>query len=232
MSKVLITQSNYIPWKGYFDNINSVDKFIIYDDMQYTRRDWRNRNRIKTSEGLKWLTIPVKVKGKYFQKINEVETSNDNWRSKHWKVICHNYSRAKYFQKYKELFEPIYLDNNEKKLSYINYKFIEAICHILEIKTEIFWSDNFALGNGRTERLLDLCQKVKGTHYLSGPRAKSYLNEFLFEKAGIQVGYFDYTGYTEYYQLNGKFYHDVSIIDLLFNEGPDAKKYMKSFKNI
>ena len=106
--KIAIVQSNYIPWKGYFDLINSVDEFILFDDMQYTKRDWRNRNLIKTQSGLRWLTIPVLVSGKFHQKINETKISDMDWSTEHWKTICCNYARAKYFRDYKDYFEEIY----------------------------------------------------------------------------------------------------------------------------
>ena len=105
MKKIIITQSNYIPWKGYFDSINIADEFILYDDMQFTRRDWRNRNQIKTRDGIKWLTIPVEVKGKYFQKINETKISDSDWGETHWTTILHNYSKANYFNEYKKLLQ-------------------------------------------------------------------------------------------------------------------------------
>ena len=108
MKKVAILQSNYIPWKGYFDIINLVDEFILYDDMQYTRRDWRNRNQIKTVDGVKWLTIPVDTKGKFFQKINETKVSDHKWAEAHWKAICLNYAKAPYFKTYEPLFEELY----------------------------------------------------------------------------------------------------------------------------
>src|SRR5574341_355883 len=108
MKRVAIVQSNYIPWKGYFDMIASVDEFILYDDMQYTRRDWRNRNIIKTANGLLWLTIPVQVKGKYYQKVCETVISDQNWNQKHWNSITHNYARARYYREYKEVFEDLY----------------------------------------------------------------------------------------------------------------------------
>ncbi len=98
MKKVAILQSNYIPWKGYFDLINMVDEFILYNDMQYTRRDWRNRNKIKTPQGLQWLTIPVEIKGKFFQKINERKVSEKDSAKKHWQTILRNYSKANYFK--------------------------------------------------------------------------------------------------------------------------------------
>ena len=98
--RVAIVQSNYIPWKGYFDLINSVDEFVLFDDMQYTRRDWRNRNKIKTPQGLKWLSIPVKVKGKYYQKINETKIEKRDWANKHWKTISMNYRDSPHFKKF------------------------------------------------------------------------------------------------------------------------------------
>ncbi len=132
---VAIVQSNYIPWRGYFDLINSVDEFILYDDVQYTIRDWRNRNIIKTAQGPKWLTIPVEVKGKYHQKIKDTAISDPGWARKHWATIVHSYSRAPYFAKYRELFENLYLGSEDKMLSGINHRFLSAICLLLEIGT-------------------------------------------------------------------------------------------------
>lgn len=229
MKKIIITQSNYIPWKGYFDSINMVDEFIIYDDMQYTRRDWRNRNQVKTKDGLKWLTIPIEVKGKYFQKINETKISEPDWGEKHWNVIKHNYSRVKYFNEYKNIFEELYLNDKEEYLSKVNYKFMKTICELLGIKTKMRWSSEFKLLEEKTERLVDICKTAGATDYYSGPAAKAYMNEELFEKENIKIHYFDYSGYPVYDQLHGEFTHAVSIIDLIFNEGPNATKFMKSF---
>src|SRR6266542_1166967 len=138
--KVAILQSSYIPWKGYFDLINLVDEFILFDDMQYTRRDWRNRNIIKTPKGPIWLTIPVEVKGKYYQKIKDTIISDPNWGKTHWATVVHNYSKARYFAMYREVFENLYLNSEEKFLSRVNYLFLSAICEILGIKTKISWS--------------------------------------------------------------------------------------------
>jgi len=229
LKKIIITQSNYIPWKGYFDSINIADEFIIYDDMQYTRRDWRNRNQIKTYDGLKWLTIPVEVKGKYFQKINETKISEPDWAKNHWNVITHNYKKAEYFSEYKDAFEYLYLNNKEEYLSKVNYNFIKAICDILDIKTKLIWSSEFKLLEDRNERLIDICKTCGATDYYSGPAAKAYMDLSLFEKENIKVHWFDYSGYPEYNQLNGEFTHAVSIMDLIFNEGPDSKNFMKSF---
>lgn len=227
--KIAILQSNYIPWKGYFDLINMVDEFILYDDMQYTRRDWRNRNKIKTSQGLKWLTIPVEVKGKYFQKINETKISDKDWAKKHWQSIKLNYSKAQYFREYKDAFEDLYLNCNEPYLSRINFKFINAINEILGIKTKIKWSSEFELVDGKSRRLLSICKDCDADIYLSGPAAKGYLDEEMFVKEGISVEWMDYSGYPEYDQLYPPFAHGVTILDLIFNEGSNAVKFMKSF---
>ncbi len=227
--KVAVVQSNYIPWKGYFDLINLVDEFILYDEKQYTKRDWRNRNIIKTSKGLVWLTIPVDVKGKYFQKIKDTTISDPNWGKTHWATIVHNYSKARYFALHRELFEHLYLHSEEKFLSRLNYLFLSAICEILGIKTKISWSMDYNPGEGQTERLVDLSRQAGASEYISGPRARNYLEEELFSRAGIALRYIDYSSYPEYKQLSPPFDHQVSIIDLLFNEGPEATKYMKSF---
>jgi hypothetical protein len=226
---IAVVQSNYIPWRGYFDLINSVDEFILYDDVQYTIRDWRNRNIIKTQNGPLWLTIPVEVKGKYFQKIKDTVISDPTWGRKHWASMIHNYSRAKYFPMHKELFEELYLRSQDKLLSHINYRFILAICRILGISTTISWSMDYDLIGDKTERLVHLCQQAGATAYLSGPSARAYLNEDLFRSQGINVSYMDYSGYGEYTQLYPPFQWQVSIIDLIFNEGPNATRYMKSF---
>ncbi|WP_294211743.1 WbqC family protein [uncultured Chryseobacterium sp.] len=232
MKKIIITQSNYIPWKGYFDGINMVDEFIIYDDMQYTKRDWRNRNMIKTKDGLKWLSIPVEVKGKFFQKINETKVSDKNWAQNHWAVIHQNYSKAPYFKLYRDVFEGFYKDcEKEQYLSKINYLFLKGICELLDIKTKISWSNDFILTEGKTERLVDLCQQINATDYYSGPAAKEYMDESLFEKENIKVHYFDYNNYPEYPQQFDSFEHGVTILDLLFNMGNESKNYMKSFSH-
>lgn len=225
---VAIAQSNYIPWKGYFDLINSADELILYDDMQYNRRAWRNRNVIKASHGLMWLTIPVQVKGKYTQKIKDTCIADANWGRDHWRTISHNYSKAKYISEYGPLFEELY-STSETYLSRINYLFMSAICRLLGIKTTISWSMDYELKGDKTEMLMNLCKQAGATGYVSGPAAKVYLNEGVFHKENISVSYMDYSGYPEYQQLYPPYESEVSIIDLIFNEGPDAQKYMKSF---
>jgi hypothetical protein len=226
---VAVVQSNYIPWKGYFDLINLADEFILFDDIQYTRRDWRNRNRIKTANGERWLTIPVEVKGKYFQKIKDTVVSDAAWNRKHWDSIVNSYSRARYFGKYKETFEELYLGCTEKYLSRINHRFLVAICKLLGIATKITWSMDYHLTEGKTERLIDFCKQAGASEYISGPTARGYIDEGLFEKEGIRLSYMDYSGYPEHAQLFLPFEHTVSIIDLIFNEGENSRNFMKSF---
>ena len=231
MKKIAILQSNYIPWKGYFDMIRSVDEFILYDDMQYTRRDWRNRNMVKSPQGLHWLTIPVDAKGKFDQKIKETKISDLTWAQDHWKTLKLYYGKAPHFKDYAPQFEAAYNEcATVELLSQVNFKFIRLVCDILQIPTKITWSMDYELKDGKTERLIGLCQSAGGTHYLSGPAAKDYIVDSLFKEAGIDLAYMDYSGYPEYPQLYGDFAHGVSVLDLLFNTGSEALKYMKSIE--
>ncbi len=227
MKKIAILQSNYIPWKGYFDIIASVDEFILYDDMQYTRRDWRNRNQIKTPQGLLWLTVPVKVKGKYDQLIRETEIDGYDWAAAHWKTIAQNYRKAPHYEEIAKIFEPIYLQCQYTHLSVLNRKLIEALCVYLGISTKISDSWDYQLIEGKTERLANLCMQAGGTEYISGPSAREYVEGKIFSDMGIKLTWFDYAGYPKYPQLWGEFSHGVTILDLLFNCGKDAYRYMR-----
>ncbi|SHN64754.1 WbqC family protein [Desulfovibrio litoralis] len=231
MKKVAILQSNYIPWKGYFDMVAAVDEFIIYDDMQYTRRDWRNRNLIKTAQGLQWLTVPVVVKGQYEQTIKDTKIENSSWQGKHWKTFLHQYKKSLCFKEISDWLEPLYIQEEYTHLSQLNQKFIQAICSYLGIKTKITCSWDYTLVEGKTERLADLCKKAGGTEYISGPAAKGYIIPDIFEEYNIKLTWFDYIGYKEYPQLYGNFEHGVSILDLLFNCGKNSANYMR-FVNI
>lgn len=224
---VFISQSNYIPWKGYFDAIRQADVFVLYDDMQYTKRDWRNRNQIKTPNGLQWLSIPVKVKGKYFQKINETEVADQDWRQSHWQSIVQNYRKAPFFPEYGPLFEALYTSACETQLSQINFRFLKTIAGMLGINTRFCWSSGFDLRGDKSEKLLNICKDLQATHYLSGPAAREYLAEDLFRQNGVDVLWMDYSNYPEYPQLYGPFNHFVSILDLIFNTGPAAADYLQ-----
>ncbi|MBE7386052.1 MAG: WbqC family protein [Leptolyngbya sp. SIO1E4] len=228
--RVAIVQSNYIPWKGYFDLINSVDEFILFDDMQYTRRDWRNRNKIKTPKGTEWITIPVNVKGKFYQKINETQVANNTWVQDHWKALLHNYGKAKYFSDLKSEIWTLYETAGQiSLLSDINYLFIDFICRLVGVHTKLSWSSDYEIFGGKNERLISLCQQAGGTHYVSGPAAKDYIDIDQFTQADLDVTFFSYSDYPEYDQRFPPFEHSVSILDLLFNEGDRAPKFMKSF---
>ena len=226
--RVAIVQSNYVPWKGYFDLINLVDEFLLYDDRQYTRRDWRNRNRIKTLQGPIWLTIPVHVKGRYHQRIDETAIADPNWGRGHWHTITRNYAEAPFFDLYRDRLATLYT-TDELLLSHVNRAFIEEICDILGIHTRISWSTDYDGVGAKSERLVSLCVQSGAGVYLSGPAAREYIDEEQFAAAGIALEYMDYAGYPEYKQLHPPFDHQVSVLDLLFNVGPEAPRFMKSF---
>lgn len=224
MKKIAILQSNYIPWKGYFDMIAAVDEFIIYDDMQFTKNDWRNRNKIKTPNGVEWITVPVGQD--ISRRIRDVVIADDRWKKKHWRTLEANYRRAPYFKEIALWLEPIYLQTYHN-LTVLNRTLIEAVCAYLGIHTKISNSWDYQLIEGKTERLADLCAQASGTEYISGPAAKDYIDDHCFIERGIKLTWFDYVGYPEYQQLWGEFAHGVSILDLLFNCGKESPNFMR-----
>jgi hypothetical protein len=230
MKCIAILQSNFIPWKGYFDMINKVDEFVIYDDAQYTRRDWRNRNLIKTPEGVKWLTIPVEVKNKFRQTIRETKVSDHNWIKKHLGTIKHNYTGTKHFGEINDWISMIY-ERCEKEifLSEINLLFIREVTGYLGIKTKISFSTDYILEGDKSGKAMNICLQSGAKEYLTGSAAKAYLDTEAFNKAGIKVTWMDYSGYEEYPQLYPPFTHNVSIIDLIFNTGSNSVNYLNSF---
>jgi hypothetical protein len=227
---VAIVQSSYIPWKGFFDLLNGADEAVLLDDVQYTRRDWRNRNRIKTPQGPIWLTIPVEVKGRYHQTIRETRVADPRWARRHLDSLRHSYARAPHFPEYEGVLEQAFEDVGAREsLSDVNDSLIRFVCGLLGIETAISSSADFRLEDGPSERLVSICVQAGASRYLSGPSARSYLDEALFATAGIEVAYVDYDGYPEYEQLHPPFVHEVSVLDLLLHTGPEARRYMKSF---
>jgi hypothetical protein len=227
MKKMILTQSNYIPRKGYFDIIQQAEVLVVFDDMQYTRRDWRNRNYIKTPQGLQWLTITVEVKGKYYQKINETVISDKTWVNDHLKQFRQNYSKAPYYKELMPWVENLYETVSTKDyLTEVNTFLIQEICNFLNIKTKIIDSRQFQLQEDKTARLVDICKVLNATEYLTGPAAKSYMDESQFEKENIKLTYFSYEGYPEYPQLYPPFEHGVTILDVIFNCGKESYKYI------
>jgi hypothetical protein len=227
MKKIAILQSNYIPWKGYFDLIAAVDEFIIYDEMQYTKNDWRNRNKLKTKNGIEWLTIPVKVDS-ISQKIDETKVFDKKWFKKHKSTLQTNYGKASCFNETKDFVFGLYEKAESKdKLSEINQIFIKGICDYLGINTKISLSTDYNLIDGKTERLVDLCIQTNATNYLSGPSARDYIDESFFKEKNIILEWMNYSNYKEYNQLNPPFEHGVSILDLIFNKGKNSRNFLK-----
>ncbi len=229
---IVITQSNYIPWRGYFDMLRSADQVILLESVQYTRRDWRNRNRIKTANGSLWLTIPVEVKGRYNQTIDETLISNSTWADAHIRSIELAYRRATHFKEVSPWLFALLRDvATEAYLTKVNERLIRSFCERLEINVPINRCSDVLDRNAMqvmnpTERLLKLCLASGATRYLSGPAAKNYLDVDLFTHNGIEVSWMEYDGYRAYPQLWGDFDSSLSIVDLMLNTGPDAKLFL------
>ena len=226
MKKVAILQSNYIPWKGYFDLISKVDLFIFHDDLQYTKNDWRNRNLIKTLNGPVWMSIPCGTNEKRL--INEVKINDFSWQRKHWNLICQSYSKAPHFKDYKDFFEDFYLKKQWTSLSELNQYLIKEISlNFLNLNHTIFDnSTNYNLKHKKGERVIELLKKTNATNYFSGPSAKNYIDEEAFVNNNIEVHWMNYDNYKPYNQLYGQFEHQVSIIDLLFNLGNSSVEFI------
>jgi hypothetical protein len=225
MTRVAINQSNYVPWKGYFDLINDVDVFLFYDDVQFTVRDWRNRNRVKTPQGGMWLTVPVGSNTNRL--ICEVEISDHSWQERHWRTLRHCYARAPYFRRFAPFLEEVYRGRIWRNLSKLNQFLITHIAReFLGIRTEIRDARDYGVTSTKQQRILDLLQEVGATEYHSGAAAQAYLDPECFRERGIGLVWKNYDGYPEYAQLHPPFRHAVSIVDLLFHVGPDAPYYV------
>jgi hypothetical protein len=230
---VVITQSNYIPWRGYFDLLRLADEVVLLESVQFTRRDWRNRNRIKTAQGAKWLSIPVEVSGRYLQAIDETRIADSTWAEAHRRAIEPAYRNAAcYGDVAPWLFDLMREAAAEIMLSAVNARLIRAICERLGINAKIS-RDAAVVGRERlremeaNQRLLALAKALGATLYLSGPMAHAYLDIEQFRREGIEVEWMSYDGYPDYPQLWGTFEPHVSIIDLLLNTGADAPRYLR-----
>lgn len=229
--RVGVIQSNYIPWRGYFDIIDDVDIFVFHDDLQYTKGDWRNRNKIKTSKGLEWITVPVKYK-KTSQFICDTEIDYANkWKMKHINMFRANYMKAPYLDTALDILITA-LNDNHQTISQLNIHLINLVCSYLGITTSFVHSEDLDLSGAKTERLVDLLHKLDADTYLTGPNAKNYLDENMLAENGIVLEYKVYE-YETYPQLHGKFEGQVTILDLIANTGQDARYFLKSkTKNI
>ena len=225
--RIAIIQSCYIPWRGFFDFLDRVDEYIIFDDVQYARRHWHNRNKIKTAQGPAWLTIPVLSKGSFEQNIDEVAVTGP-WAQQHWRSIHHAYGKAQHFKAYAPQIEALFEQAGAlDRLSHVNHVFLSQLAGILGIATPMRWSSEFAVEGRKTDRLVALCKAANATHYLAGPSSRDYIEPEKFSDANVVLEYMDYAGYPEYPQLHGAFEPSVSVLDLLFNTGPDALHYIR-----
>jgi hypothetical protein len=224
-TKVAMLQPNYIPWKGVFDLIHRVDKFVFYDDVQYTKRDWRNRNKIKTKDGELWLSVPVKNAGKKLIYETEIDNETD-WQSNHVKSIRNSYAKAPHFKMYDYLLSEIYETKKWTNISELNVASTKLIAKALNISVE--WhlaSELKCTGSKDGEKILKICEALKCDYFINGPAAKGFIDQNKFMEAGVELDYIDYS-YPEYPQVFPPFNHFVSVLDVLFNCGEKAPQFI------
>ena len=217
-NRIVILQPSYLPWIGYFEQMARADQFVFLDDVQYTRRDWRNRNKIRTNEGWAWLTVPVKQKNLYTQLLKETRIDNStNWNKKHCSAIRFNYSNAPFFENYYPYFDSIYQKQWDFLLD-LCCETTEYFKEALNITTQTFRSSDFSVDGTKADRILNLCKKMRATHYLTGGLAQGYLSEKNFSKKGVKLEYQKYD-HPIYAQQYSGFIPNLSLVDLLFNAG-------------
>ena len=216
--RAVVLQSNYLPWRGYFDLIQSADVFVYYDEVQYTKNDWRNRNRICSKNGVHWLTIPI-ARQAVKQRVSEVALPDARWQDDHFKTLYFSYRPAPCFSQIEPLLDDFYRRHTWQRLSELNRYCIERISGLLSLPGRFLDSKDYALVDGRVPRLVSLLRQIGATEYLTGPSAREYLHgsEALFEEAGIRLMFKNYQGYPEYPQLARPFDPALSIVDLLAN---------------
>ena len=214
-----ILQPGYLPWLGFFEQMHRSDIFVIYDDVQYDKHSWRNRNKIKTPNGAQWITVPVLIKFNEHTLVNEVKINNDvNWRKKHLFSIRQNYSKAPYYHHYSYIFEEAY-EREWEYLIDLDIHFISKLAEVIGIDTgKITRSSTLGVIGDRIERLIKICKKFNADTFYEGASGKNYIEEEAFSKEGIRVVFQDYR-YPIYDQLYGDFIPYLSGIDLLLNQG-------------
>jgi len=230
---VVILQPSYIPWRGYFDQVRKADMFIFYDDVQYDKHGWRNRNQIKTSQGKQWLTIPVHSRGVQLEKIsiNNIHIVQENsWNADHFKTLQYAYNKAPYFKKYLPLLEQFY-HRQDEFLADFTIDFTIALARELGIMHTRFMrsSELEGIDGQKTDRLIQILKRIGATHYISGPSAQDYIEAEKFVAANITLEYMQYD-YPEYPQLYPPYDPFVSVLDLLFMVGSDAGQYLEKGK--
>jgi hypothetical protein len=228
--RLAVLQPSYLPWLGYFDQIDRVDFFVYYDDVQYDKNGWRNRNRVKGPNGPVWLTVPVRHSGRGLQRICDVEIDGDGWRQKHLRTIAQFYAKAPYANLYiRELTE--LLGRSWERLVDLDIALNEAIAQWLGLKARIIRSSTLGIDGDRNERLIGICRHFDANHYLSGNAAQAYVDLEAFAAAGISVEWQNYT-HPSYPQLHEGFVSHLSIIDLLMNVGPESLGILRSGRPI
>ena len=230
---VVILQPSYIPWRGYFDEIRRADLFVFYDDVQYDKRGWRNRNQIKTPRGKQWLTIPVFSRGAQTEHIpiDQIRIVWENpWNSDHLKSLQYAYGKTPHFETYLPLLEQFY-NRRDEFLADFTIDFTIALARVLGNEHTRFMRSSKLDGidGQKTDRLIQILKRVDATHYVSGPSARDYIEAEKFAAAKITLEYMEYD-YPEYPQLYPPYDPFVSILDLLFMLGPDAGKYFEKGK--
>jgi hypothetical protein len=223
MSSVAIIQSNYLPWIGYFHIIRSADYFVFLDSVNYTRRDWRNRNLVKTPTGPIWLSVPVHATR--YTPINKAVIADHRWKNNHPKTLKQFYSKCPCFEEYFPLIEKIY-SNQWTYLSDLNQSLIKEISKLLGIKTLFYDDREFSTSTEKSHRLLNIVKTLGADTYITGPSAKAYLQEKIYRQAGIKVEFFRYPRYPGYDQVWGKFLPRLSALDLLFHHGNKSGNFI------
>jgi len=222
---VAVHQPQYLPWLGYFDKVDRADLFVVLDTVQFKKNEFQNRNRIKTTAGWQWLTVPVHYR--FPQTIREVTVNADvNWRHKHRQAIVTNYSKTPYFEASMPFFDGLYR-RDWGRLSDLNVCTVLGLMERFGIATPVCNADAWDLSDDPTGRLVDICRKAGARTYLSGAGGRDYLDLAQFEAAGVEVVFQDYR-HPEYPQQFGPFEPFMSAADLLFNCGPDSLQVIRS----
>lgn len=218
-------QPGYLPVQDFFLKMHLADVFVLADDIQYAKHNFVNRTKIKTAQGVQWLTVPVLTKGRMGQLNSQVQVDTvQNWRQKHWKTLLVNYKYAAYFEKYADFFENLYRKPWTKLLG-LNLEIIEFIKKCLDISTEILLSSDLNVPGQGTERLTGILDKLGCDTYLAAQDGKKYLNQQVFEERGLKLNFLQ-TKYPVYHQQFGDFEPALSIVDLLFNEDENSRNIL------
>jgi hypothetical protein len=217
-----ILQPGYLPWLGFFEQVYKSDVFVIYDDVQYDKHSWRNRNRIKTPQGALWLTVPVITRFEDRTLTKDILIDNKtNWRKKHLLSIRHNYSRAPFFLQYIPLFEETYSREWETLID-LDLFLIERLINALGMTDKrLVRSSTLKVTGARVDRLIAICKRFQADTFYEGASGKNYIDENIFSDQGIRVVYQEYS-HPVYRQIHGDFVPYLSLIDLLFNHGPES----------